>query len=127
MYIGPRSTKNHAEMFQVDDCSSIQMDDWVAIHCSGYPGPCIAKVTEVQDENVNVVWYQGSYNSSWKLWELPAAGNKRKAPWEDTIPKSSILLFGFKMTPTNRLQKTTSQHLQTLYENIVQQNETESA
>ena len=91
------------------------------------PGSCIAKVTEVQGESVNVVWYKGSYNSSWKLWEISAAGSKRKTQWEDTIPKSSILPFGFKMTPTNCLQKSTSQHLKTLYENIALQNETESA
>ena len=127
MYIGPRSANKHVDMLEVEDYSGMRRDDWVAIHCSGYPGPCIAKVIEVQDESVNVVWYRGSYNSSWKLWEIPAARNKRKTQWEDTIPKSSILLFGFKMTPTNRLQKSTSQHLQTLYQTIELQDETESA
>ena len=126
MYIGPRSASKHVQMLEVEDYSCMQRDDWVAIHCSGYPGPCIAKATKVQEKTVDVVWYKGSYNTSWKLWEISAAGSKRKTPWEDTIPKASILLFGFKMTPTNRLHKSTSQHLKTLYDNIALQNETES-
>ena len=96
--------------------------------CEGMTGwPYIAKVTKVQEKTADVVWYKGSYNSLWKLWEISAAGSKRKTQWEDTIPKSSILLFGFKMTPTNRLHKSTSQRLKTLYDNIALQNETESA
>ena len=78
--------------------------------------PLIAKVLEVSADTIDVVWLEGSYTKSWKL-------AKRKeghtfVDWADNVPKSSIILFDFQLTKTNRLRKATIQHLKETYSKI---------
>ena len=43
---------------------------------------------------------------------------KKKVPWTDWIPKTSILLFDFELTKTMRLRKATVEHLKNIYSEL---------
>ena len=75
--------------------------------------PLIAKVLEVNMETIDIVWLEGSYNKSWKV----AKKRERRTlvDWVDTVPKSSVILFDFQLTKTNRLRKATIEHLKEEY------------
>lgn len=47
--------------------------------------PQIGEVLEVNNEDVLLHWWDGSYSGSWK------ALVKRSAPWTETVTKSSVL------------------------------------
>ena len=101
--------------------TTIESGQWVAVYCEDGEDPSIGKVKEVKDHEVVVIWYKGKWNSSWKEWMVPcsAKGNK-KMVWESTVPKDSLILFAFEMTPTCRLQKETVTYLKRRYEELRQ-------
>ena len=73
------------------------------------------------ESDVEIVWLEGEYNRSWKPAKQRDPSNRsRMVEWRDTIPKSSIILFNFELTATNRLRKNTVEHLKNTYKEYKQ-------
>ena len=98
----------------------MQVGHLVAVNCENYAdGPSIGKCIEVTDTTVHLEWMKGKYSSSWATWIVQDAENKRKkVPWTDWVPKESIILFDFTLTQTNRLRKSTVNHLKSKYDEL---------
>ena len=74
---------------------------------------CCSKLNE---DTIDIIWYEGSYSTSWKPWKIRDPRNRRKIiEWTNTIPKSSIILFAFTMTARKHLKKVTIEKLKTEY------------
>ena len=67
--------------------------------------------------DVVVQWMKREYSSSWKPWTL-RKGNK-VVPWEDTMPKESIILYDFELISKGHLHKKTVEHSKEAYSNIL--------
>ena len=104
---------------------SAKVGQTLAIHCMDcYDGPSIGKCIEIVDTDIRIEWMKGTYTSKWETWMVADLRNKRrKVPWTDWVPKSSIILFDFELTPTKRLRKTTVEHLQRKYDELMHTNE----
>ena len=65
--------------------------------------PWLARVEEVKENDLLIVWMEGSYNKSWK----PATIRKgrRIVEWNDTVPIHTVILSGFTLNANNRLAK----------------------
>ena len=62
--------------------------------------PLIAEVIQVNEENIDVVWLEGS------MWKVAKKKEARvMVDWVDTVPKTSIILFDFELTKTKHLEK----------------------
>ena len=81
----------------------------LAIYCENSDQePAIASCLGIREDCLEVIWYEGSYTTSWKPWRIRDPKNRRKIiDWTDTIPKSSVILFAFELTRTGHLRKTT--------------------
>jgi len=76
----------------------------------------VARVTEVDRKNLDIVWLEASYTRPCKI-EKKKEG-RAAVDWTDTVPKSSVILFDFRLTNTSRLQKATVEHLKDIYSRI---------
>lgn len=99
------------------------MDDLVAVNCENYERePVIGRCTKILEDSVEVAWLEGSYTTSWKPWKVRDVKNRRKVvDWTDNIPMMSIVLFGFTLTATKHLRKTTIERLKEEYNKLKQQ------
>ena len=61
--------------------------------------PLVARVTDVCGDNLNIIWLEGSYTRPWKIARKKEG--RTVVDWTDTVPKSSVILFDFKLTNTN--------------------------
>lgn len=75
--------------------------------------PWIAKVVDVFDHEVGIVWMEGSYSSQWKVAKVK--NGKKVVDWKDKVSRESIVLCGFDFTPSSRLKKKTVKELKELY------------
>ena len=66
----------------------------------------------VNESEVTLVWYEGTYSSQWKPWKIRDPKEKQKIiEWIDTVPLSSILLYAFELTPKQHQKKQQRQGL----------------
>jgi len=79
----------------------------------------VAQVLKVDSENIEIMWLEGSYSKPWKTAKRKQG--RYMVEWKDTVPKSSIILFDFELTPANKLRKATVQHLKDAYSKIDKQ------
>ena len=107
----------------VQDLSGVQIGHLVAVYSDDQQiEPWIGRVTAILEEEIEVIWLEGNYNSKWKNAKKKDPINKRKQiDWMDLIPKNSIILFAFELTTTSHLRKKTIDHLKKVYEEIRQQ------
>ena len=71
-------------------------DHLVAVNTVEKEGkPAIGKVLKVREVDVVVQWMKWGYLSSWKPWTLQKG--KKVVPWEDALPKESIILYDFEL------------------------------
>ena len=105
------------------DLSTLNADDLVAVFCENYARePVIGRCLQINEDSIEVAWMEGSYGSPWKPWKVRDQKNKRKVvDWTDSIPKLSIVLFGFTLTATRHLRKKTIDHLKKEYSKLNQQ------
>ena len=75
--------------------------------------PLIAKAFEVNADTVDALWLEGNYTKLWKVAKRKEG--RTLVEWADSVPKSSILLFDFQLTKTNRLRKAIIEHLKEAY------------
>ena len=101
----------------MDNVDAIEVGDIVALNVMNCNlRPLVAKVTKVDESNVEVIWLEGSYTRPWKTAKKKEGCNL--VDWTDIVPKSSIILFDFKLTPSSRLRKATVEHLKEVYSQI---------
>ena len=116
MYTGSYRMPNTTvrSVLNVDNMDTIDKGQLVALNVENCNlRPMITHLLEVSTDTVDIVWLEGSYTKSWKV------AKKKEGctfvDWADTVPKSSIILFDFQLTKTNRLRKATIQHLKVAY------------
>ena len=116
VYTGPHRPAS-SRIYNVTSARSLQIGHLVAVYCENYANPpAIGKCTNLDESSVQIEWMKGTYSSSWKTWMIQDVRNRRKkVPWTDWVPKESIILFDFDLTLTNRLRKTTIEHLKSKY------------
>lgn len=78
--------------------------------------PLIARVNNVSNDDLEIVWLEGSCTRPWKV-------AKRKeghilVEWKDTVPKTSVILYDFELTKRHHLRKATIQHLKDTYNKL---------
>ena len=101
------------------DISTLCVGDLVAVNCENSREPAIGSCTEIFEEDIEIVWMEGDYTSAWKTWKIRDPKNRRKIiEWRDSIPKLSILLFGFTLTTTHHLRKRTVERLKEQYDKV---------
>ena len=116
VYTGVHQSEIH-RISSVESTASLKVGALVAVHCENYSDcPAIGRCSEVSSGTIKIDWLKGTYTSSWKPWMVMVAGRRRrKEQWSDWVPKDSIILFDFELTATNRLRKTTAEHLKRKY------------
>ena len=104
----------------VTDTSELSKGHLVAVNCENCDKePLIARVLEVQEEEVDIVWLEGEYSKAWRVAKHRDPSDRRRmVDWRDSIPKSSIILFDFELTTTNHLRRATIEHLKSTYAGI---------
>ena len=116
MYIGPYR-KQQVEVHTVRDLSGIKEGQLVAIHCQEDTEPAIAKITEMSENSVDLIWLKGEYSTAWAPYVLYEG--RKKVDWVDKVPKSSIILYGFELTKHRHLRKATIiEHLKKAYQQL---------
>ena len=92
----------------------------VAVQCENCSNEqLLARIVQVFDTNIEVVWLKGEYDKSWKVARHRDPQNRRKmVDWKDILPKSCIILFDIELTSTNHLRKATIEHLRKAYSNL---------
>ena len=116
MYTGSYRNPSLAVRSNVDveSTDSIEEGQLVALNVENcHLRPLIAKVLEIKAETIDVVWLEGSYCKPWKIAKKKQG--RALVDWIDGVPKSSVLLFDFQFTKTDRLRKATIEHLKEAY------------
>ena len=85
-----------------------------------YDGPANGKFIEISDTDIQIEWIKGTYTSK---WVADPRNGRRKLPWTDWVPRSSIILFDFELTPSERLRKATVEHQRRKYDELKHTNE----
>ena len=97
--------------------SGLQKGDLVAVECEGNESiPAIARILSIQESDIEVAWLKGTYASAWKPWKLRQG--RQMVDWVDTIPQTSIIIYGFTLTNTGRLRQSTKKHLKQHYDSM---------
>ena len=71
--------------------------------------PQIGKVIGINDMDVTVQWWMGSYSDNWREWK------RKNVVIEEKFPRNAIIKSGITFTRTNRLPKATVDELRVLY------------
>jgi len=101
----------------VDNIDQIETGYLVALNVMNCDQrPLVARVTDINGDNLDIVWLEGSYTRPWKVARKKEG--RAVVDWTDTVPKSSVILFDFKLTNTSRLRKATVEHLKDVYSKI---------
>ena len=100
-----------------DDLSQLQNGHLVAFRTELLEdAPWIGKVVGTKKNQITVVWMEGGYNKPLKIAKHQVRG--KLIEWTDNVDKCSIILYGFELTKTNRLRKTTVDALKSLYNEL---------
>ena len=86
----------------IDDVDAVAAGQFVALYvvnCNLRP------VLKVDGDNIEIMWLEGSYSRPWKAAKTKQG--RSMVEWKDTVPKASIILFDFELTPSNILRKAT--------------------
>lgn len=125
VYTGAYRKQSRTDVREVQDLAGLKIDQLLAVRScpSSNIEPWIAQLRSISDSEVGVVWMEGKYNSKWKVARRQDPENKRKRiEWEDSVTKSSILLYDFQLTSTGHLRKKTIEHLKSVYQELKQSN-----
>ena len=97
--------------------TDVEKDQLVAVSCENYDRtPVLGRIMEVLEKEIDTVWLEGDYSTAWRVAKHQDPKNRRrKIEWKDRIPKSSVILYDFKLTSTNHLRKVTVEHLKKAY------------
>ena len=116
VYVGAYRNPNSIirSVISEESIDTIEKGQLVALNVENcHLKPLIAKVLEVNEETIDVVWLEGSYSKAWKVAKKKEG--RDLVDWIDTVPKSSVILFDFQLTRSDRLRKATIKHLKAAY------------
>lgn len=71
--------------------------------------PWLARIKNVESETVKLVWLEEATTASGRQQE------RRMVDWEDTISRSCVILSGFRLNDSNKLDKNTVRLIQDTY------------
>ena len=75
--------------------------------------PWLARVMKVERDTVSLVWLEGGYNTKWKTTRMKVG--RRMVDWEDTVSRSCIILSGFRLNKSSKLDMNTVRLIQDTY------------
>lgn len=91
------------------------MGDLVAVRGDAVEDtPWIGRVTKFEGDNVQLVWMEGGYEKQWTVMKVKA--KRGNIEWKDSVPKCSIILYGFELTKGHKLRKSTVDALKSSYD-----------
>ena len=77
---------------------------FAAVHLSNYKKvPIIGTVVEVMEDKFKIRYWVDGYSKQWK--EHLIRKGRGIIPWEDTLPKTPVILCGFKLDCFSVLKK----------------------
>ena len=91
----------------------IQEGSMVALLTETLDAPWLARVKKVESETVRLVWLEGGYNSKWKIARTKVG--RRMVDWEDTVSRSCVILSGFRLNKSSKLDVNTVRLIQDTY------------
>ena len=88
--------------------------DFVALRLAKYDDevPQVAKVVKIDEMEVTVQWWMGSFSDCWREWK------DRNVVVEETFHRNAIIKSGLTFTATMRLPRQLVQELKALYEMV---------
>ena len=119
MYTGAYRNPHHTvrEVLNVDTLEGIKVGHLVALNVENCAlRPLIAKILSFCDNELEIVWLEGSYTAPWKI--AKKRDGRTLLDWTDRVPKQSVILFDFELTKSNRLRKATVEHLKAAYSQL---------
>eukprot|EP00111_Clytia_hemisphaerica_P016652 TCONS_00049365-protein len=80
--------------------------------------PTIGKIIEVEENQVRVNYWKGSWNKKWAPHMLYSNDKRRKMiPWDGWIAKASVILYGFTLI-NDVLTKSHREYLRKKYKEL---------
>ena len=91
-----------------------EIGEFVALRLAKYDDevPQIAKVVALDELNVTVQWWMGSFSDNWREWK------ENKKVVEETFHRNAIIKSGIKFTASKRLSQAIKQELRKLYDMV---------
>ena len=87
--------------------------EYVAVKCGKYKErPLIGRISEVDNVNITIDWYIGTYSDTWKEWRGRQDG--KPVIFSDSIPVKDILMK-VSFTKSMRLPSSVIRSLKELY------------
>ena len=78
--------------------------------------PWLGKVTEVGENEVEVVWMEGGWTKPWR--EMNVKKGRKVVQWRDRICNETVILYAIELTKTNRLKAATVKYLKEEYSKL---------
>lgn len=75
--------------------------------------PQIAQVLERKGEQIEVLWYHGTWTTTWCIFRKRQGRNMVDV--KETISVSSVKLFNFKFTSSGKLKQSVKKDLRNIY------------
>lgn len=94
---------NHLETLKVGSMVAVVLKDWAK-------NPVIGKVLAINAEKFHVHYWKGTYNTRWEPHMIYDRSKRIHQPWDQWLPKSSIILANFELL-LNHLQAQTKTYL----------------
>ena len=119
MYTGAYRNPRHTvrAVLNVDTLEELQVGHLIALNFENCSlRPLIARILSSSDNELEIVWLEGSYTGAWKV--AKKKDGHTLVDWTDRVPKQSVILFDFELTKSNRLRKATVQHLRAAYNQL---------
>lgn len=94
-------------------CSDCCEGDFVALRLSKYDDeiPQIGRVVAVDEMDVTIEWWIGSYNTTWICWK-----KEKGEPIIETVPKNAVI-YKVTFTKSMRISSSLKTNLKHIYEN----------
>lgn len=75
--------------------------------------PLIGRVHELKDQTLTITWLHGHWTTSWSICKRRQG--HRRIDWQEDVPKASVVLFDFQLTPSGKLRQVTVRELKRVY------------
>ena len=75
--------------------------------------PLIGRVVELKDQALKITWLRGHWTTSWSTCKRREG--QRHIEWQEEVPKASVVLFDFQLTPSGKLRQATVRELKRVY------------
>lgn len=98
------------EVIRNESRDNISVGMLVALSLETYrERPLIGRVHELKDQTLTITWLHGHWTTSWSICK------RRQGHRQEDIPKASVVLFDFQLTPSGKLRQVTVRELKRVY------------